>query len=310
MGSLRILAAFVLALLSSAPCAPASAADGPTLGRDAPPVAEERYQIGRTLYLDGHFAEAAAEFRTAFDLYPSSPRLAYNLARAEERAGRTEAAIDAYRKYLALAPHAADAWQVRGVVDSLERRRTQETVTLRVRTTPPGAAVRLDGEALGPAPVERTLPPGRFRVQAHLPGHAEASQTVRAAAGAALDVHLVLPPDGATAPAVTGARSTASPAPVLGWTVLGVGATALAVGTWQAVEAASIRDDVGALPPGERGRYDELSSDYDRARLVGGVGLGVGAAAVGVGLWLVLRDAPADVTVSATPRGGLVRGSF
>jgi TolA-binding protein len=74
----------VTVALTALMIAPASALA--TLGPDAPASAESRYQIGRRLYREGQFAEAAAEFKAALALYPSA-KLAYNQARSAERAG-------------------------------------------------------------------------------------------------------------------------------------------------------------------------------------------------------------------------------
>ncbi len=102
--------------------------------------------------------------------------------------------------------------------------------SLEVRTTPPGAAVRIDGEAqAGTTPLKLQLSTGReHEIEASLEGHLPARQKVFAAPHEPLTLDLVLPqgasimvaskPEGATArvdggkPFVTPGKSEALPA--------------------------------------------------------------------------------------------------
>jgi tetratricopeptide (TPR) repeat protein len=303
LARIRQLGVFALVLLCAASAAYGQAVQ--PLGGGAPELAEQRYVIGYELYRKGKFAEAASEFQTGLDLFPNSSRLAFNLARALERAGRPKDAITAYERYLALAPQAADAPQVRVVVDSLRRRVASARSALRIYSEPAGAEILVDGAVVGPAPVTHTLPPGPHGIIARLPGYSDAAQSVDLPSGEEATLTLTLARIAAPPPA----PSERTPR-VLGWTLLGLGAAALGVGVWQAAEAAGARSDVEGLPAGARDRYAALSDDYESSRLWAGVGLGVGAALGGVGGWLVWRPDAAGATAALSPSGLTWRSSF
>ena len=78
----------VLASAAAATALWASSAAGqsgvPRLEPGAPPLAEQRYLIGREQYREGNLENAASEFQSAFEIFPQSPKLAYNLARTLE----------------------------------------------------------------------------------------------------------------------------------------------------------------------------------------------------------------------------------
>ena len=101
------LAAALLVALLSAP------------SRAAEPGPEELYRRGSQAYRDGRYEESARDLARAEALEPHA-ELAYDLARAWERAGDGRAAIDAYREYLRLAPDAADRVDVEARVRELE----------------------------------------------------------------------------------------------------------------------------------------------------------------------------------------------
>ena len=69
----------------------------------AEPSAAQRYERGIKLYKQKAYAQAAAEFRVAYELDPK-PKYLYNLAQAERLAGRCEEAVVAYRELLAANP--------------------------------------------------------------------------------------------------------------------------------------------------------------------------------------------------------------
>jgi TolA-binding protein len=59
----------------------------------APAAANQRYLGGLDLYRKGEFSAAALEFRVALQLFPTSAKLSYNLARSLERSGSLGEAI-------------------------------------------------------------------------------------------------------------------------------------------------------------------------------------------------------------------------
>lgn len=88
----------------------------------------------------------------------------------------------------------------------------QATGALVIVSDPPGAQVSIDGEAVGAAPVKRTLLPGDHLVEAKF-AQGKASQVVKVAAGQSAVVNLTPPVGTSTAPASTGTTTAPPPPP-------------------------------------------------------------------------------------------------
>ncbi len=69
---------------------------------------------------DGDLQDAIREFKEATRLAPDWPDPYYNLGKIQEKLSLTEDAISSYGKYLALAPNASDADQVRQLMTKLQ----------------------------------------------------------------------------------------------------------------------------------------------------------------------------------------------
>ena len=111
----RTVGVALLLLSWTRPAAAAPTQDGMS---DA---AYTRYRIGAALYREQKFAEAAREFEVALGLSPQSTKLAYNLARSRESAGELKGAVQAYERYLELAPAADDRADVEQVIATLRQ---------------------------------------------------------------------------------------------------------------------------------------------------------------------------------------------
>jgi tetratricopeptide (TPR) repeat protein len=185
----RLTLPAILALLLAAVVAPAGPAHAQAeperrLEEGAPATAEQRYDIGIALYRAGRYAEAAAEFDAALALFPTSGKLAYNLARCRERADQLRPAVDAYRRYLQNAPAAEDRAEVETLIARLEERIDARRPTVKVVTTPEGATVRAtEGTALGQAPLTLRLDPGVHVLRFSLDGHADEVREITVAEG-------------------------------------------------------------------------------------------------------------------------------
>jgi len=70
-------------------------------------LARARMEQGQTYYLQGRFAEAAAEFEAAYEIEPFSAFL-YNAGVAYEQAGAYERALEFFGRYLEREPNASD----------------------------------------------------------------------------------------------------------------------------------------------------------------------------------------------------------
>ena len=311
-------------LLLAAALLASPAAAQRSLGEDAPEAAEMRYKLAVQLYRSKRFAEAAREFQVAWELYPKSPRLAYNLGRCEERAGNIEAALTAYEAYLKLAPDAEDRPTVEATMAALGKRLQASWPEVTLASVPPGAMVSVNGRAQpGPTPLTLRLKPGSHIVELTLDGHAAASQTVEVEAGKATALSVRLTATGATPAAGRPAaevREGASPAGASSslrpwaWTALGIGAAGvLAGGVFTAMTAAA-KDEADSAEDSATTKSDLESIETKRetanrnAILTQvGFGLGVAGLATGVALWF-LEDEP--VSVGVLPGGGFVQVRF
>lgn len=75
-----------------------------TAGTAPPSAALKHYNRGREHYQAGRYREALQELEMAVNLDPSSPNLAYNVARVYELLGEIDQAIAFYRRYRDMLP--------------------------------------------------------------------------------------------------------------------------------------------------------------------------------------------------------------
>ncbi len=76
---------------------------------DSPAVIEgrQRFDLAQQAFERGDYATALSEFERVYELLDGHPRrqyILYNVARSNEELGRTQAAADAYERYLATTP--------------------------------------------------------------------------------------------------------------------------------------------------------------------------------------------------------------
>ena len=286
-----------------------------TLEEGAPQAAQVRYEVGVQAYQAGRFGEAAREFEVALTMFPTSAKLAYNLARALERAEQYAPAVTAYQRYLTLGPAAADRAAVEATIKALTAVITRELPLLVVRSVPPGAPVFLDGgvEPAGVTPLEARVSPGQHVVRLTLDGHAPVEREIASEMGrqAAVDVTMIpllTPTPSPLDPAAAARITPASPeAPArwqtwAGWGGVGAGAIAVGLGVVFELDARSTAQAYESAEVGDRGAFDRASDDIDAANLAAGVSFGGGAALLGAGLALLLWP---EAEVSTTSVGGL-----
>jgi tetratricopeptide (TPR) repeat protein len=109
---------------------------------DVPSSSRERRELAKSWFKKAETAEAASDPVNALKAYQCSLRVvphaftAYNLARLAEKTGDLELAVEAYGKYLNLAPEAQDRTEVENKMTALSARI---------------AASRADGSATTPA---------------------------------------------------------------------------------------------------------------------------------------------------------------
>lgn len=82
-------------------------------------AARQLFVAGRTLYQAGRFAEAAAQWRSAYDLSPRAPLL-YNIYVASRDAGQLQESANALRQYLTQGENIADRPTLEARLASIE----------------------------------------------------------------------------------------------------------------------------------------------------------------------------------------------
>ncbi len=227
-------------------------------------AAQGRFDRGRTLFQQDHFAEALPEFRASLELFRSPNTRLYvglclqrlgrfaeafaELSRTAAEAGdlvatdrRYEGARDLARRSLAEVEPRVAQLSVR-VVDpplaEVEPRVAQ--LSVRVVDPPPGVTVRVGSTTLDAAALGVAIPfdPAEVTVVAEAPGFAPARQSVRLTPGGRASIELALHrATVSVAPPVTGPGPGEHPPPprrgggvrVAGFVVAGVGAASLAV---------------------------------------------------------------------------------
>lgn len=159
---------------------------------------------------------------------------------------------------------------------------------LRVRSTPAGALVSVDGRPAGHAPFERRFAPGSHELAFELEGFASERRTVELARGSAVELEVQLSRAGRSQAAP---RSETSPLNyILGGALALGGGTAFAIGL-----AALLRDGDCTERAADGGCARRVSFGTRSAVLFGA---GVAALAAG-GVFLLL--APIEVEASADP---------
>lgn len=155
--------------------------------------ADRHFGSGVTLYKEGKYAEALAEFERAYEIAPH-PLVLYNIAGCHRELSRYAEAVKYYRRFLD---------EGKDVVTKVRLDNAQTELgdilarIARVTVTVPqveGAELVLDGEAVGTMPLDMplVLAPGEHKLRARAPGYRDAERVLRLASGDELEVELTL----------------------------------------------------------------------------------------------------------------------
>lgn len=268
------------------------AAAGPAFGEQA---ARRHYDEGQALFRAGAYEAALAEFRAANNIAPH-PITIKSQAECLERLGRYEEAISMFEEYLRAAPNASDAAQVRARINSHRSRGGR----LRVYSTPPGAAVTLDGQRLGGVtPIELNVTPGRHAVALEMQGYQMGLEEFDVGQGGAHTVNVALVPVGGaqqtpgygpTTQPVESEREWRVTTPV--WVMIGLGSAALitgiVTGSLALVDQGDFDDRINqnGVSNDNRGQLEDLGDSGSVKALVADISFGVAGAAAITGLIL------------------------
>jgi tetratricopeptide (TPR) repeat protein len=122
------------------------------------------FEKGVNAYREGRYYDAVDIFLETNRLYPD-PKLSFNVGKAFEGMGNQAGALRYYREYLRRSPDASDAQEVESHVHQLEQVLSQKGLQqLTVLSSPDGATVKLDGQAVGVTPWTGESFAGKHRI--------------------------------------------------------------------------------------------------------------------------------------------------
>jgi hypothetical protein len=277
--------------------------------------AEQLYDEGVAATDRGDFAGAISSFQASYAINPL-PDVLYNVGMCHKALGELPAALNAFRDYVAGMGGNLSA-EEQAEFDGLLAELAPQVGRLEIQGPPSGAAISVDGVAMGTAPLAAwvAVSPGTHRVEATHAGYSPFESEVEVAAGQTLAVSAPLVALAGTPPIGPGPVVPVEPDDDEGglspwfWACVGVaGASALTMAITGGLTL-KYNDDFDA-----GGRTDAGLRDTAIAlRTTTDVFLGIGLAAVVAGtvLFFVLpgeeSEDDEDVGVAVAPAlGGLV----
>jgi hypothetical protein len=126
---------------------------------DAREAARAEFTAGQAADQRREWQTAIEHYLRAYDLAPH-PFALHNIGADYEQLGQLREAVRFYERYLRDAPDPADRARVERLVAALRTRPSKLTV----RSSPPGARVKVDGELVGVTPYAGVVPGGAHRV--------------------------------------------------------------------------------------------------------------------------------------------------
>jgi hypothetical protein len=178
----------ILFTLSVAGAAPAQPAVSPAdVAR-----AEQLYDEGVAATDRGDFAGAITSFQAAYAINPL-PDVLYNVGMCHKALGQLPDALNAFRDYVAGMGGNLSADE-QAEFDGLLAELVPQVGRLEIQGPPLGAAVSIDGVAVGTAPLAAwvAVSPGSHRVEATRAGYSPFSSEIEVAAGQTLAVNAPL----------------------------------------------------------------------------------------------------------------------
>jgi hypothetical protein len=183
-------------------------------------AARERYLRGRQLLQDGSPVEALQELAASYQLYPSWASL-YGMAMCQEALGRPAAALELYQQVLRDGGDGVPDQERVNIGTRIAEIQAQIGTTpptaatgrLEVHSTPSGAAILVDGESSGSAPLRLDLSVGPHRLEARLDGYDSATRWIDVVEGQPTTVNLELAATGAAPAGDTGSLLVRSEPP-------------------------------------------------------------------------------------------------
>jgi hypothetical protein len=218
--------------------------------------AGQRFQRGVALYGEADYHAALVEFKRAYLLAPNAAVL-YNIGETQYQLQDYASALTTFTRYLAESgPTAAHRSEVESNVEILHAR----VGHLSIVTTPPGADITVDDQALGKTPFDKPflVSIGHRKVIASIAGRPPITRYVDIAADDNASVSLAVPPATDASQGVAPAASATPPEDsggsgstlrVVGWIATGTfAAGAVVFGLLANKEAGDLSNDRGTYP--------------------------------------------------------------
>ena len=291
-------------LCSSARITLAADAPAPSSEQQRKTSAQAKYEQGVEAYRNERYADAVRSFLDADAISPSAA-LSYNIARAYEKLADDAQTLRWYRNYLRLNPQAANAAEVQKYVAALAQSLAKKGIQqVTVLSTPSGATVAIDGNALGVTPLTVELRPGAHTLTLTLRGYTDASNQFSLPASTPLDLPVELQPAPIQASAPVPAHGRRfGVAPYL---TLGAGAVLLGVAGIYEIKRrsaqSSAKDDVTQLDT-ERD-VDAMNSRQSTARVFLGIGAAVAVTGAALLVFNTRLGPDTRASISGSPGGG------
>lgn len=162
--------------------------------------AADHYKKGVSLFKEGDFGSALAEFRAAYQAVPGFEVL-YNIGLTERRLFKYGQAVKTLNRYLEEGGKKVPPDRRESVETELSQiRALTSKVTVKVDGAP--AKVFVDGEEVGTSPLAEPvlLGPGKHTVRASRDGEPDGEETFELASGSTKQVSLALKPKAAAGP--------------------------------------------------------------------------------------------------------------
>lgn len=297
-----------------APAKPAGAKPAAPAKADADPnkpnftEAKLRYTSGETKYKAGDYAGAVLDFRAA-DAIKSTPQAARYIGLSEDKLGKFPEAAVAYERFLADVPA-----KLQPEADTIKKR-VEEIKSMpgkvKVATTPPGAAITVDGKANPQAaPTQIELPPGRHTLAFNAAGREAAERVIEVSFASMQELNVdlkELPPTPVAPAPVAAAPPPPAPTPAPEPPPEPRSLVPAYITGGLAVAAAGVGTVFGIMALGDKSEFDKnptasKADDGENHALIADMAFGV-AITMGVtsAVLFLTHDDPAPTKVGALP---------
>ncbi len=261
---------------------------------DSRALAKEHYGKGKGLYDAKNYAEAMAEFQTAYDLKPH-PTVLKSVAECKLQLGDIQGARETFEKVLA-DPATTNKAPIQARIDEI----IAMMASIEIITVPEGAGVMLDGavtDKITPATIE--LPPGDHELALNIDGYEPLVKSVSLTNGEKAKVEVDFATEGTSSepePAlvdpfadesggdVVVGKEEEGPPPAF-WVSAAVAGVGLVAGTVFGTMALGDEDDYHANPEDK-----DIKKTGERNAIIADVSFGVAAAAAVVGIIILVTN--------------------